>query len=137
MNIHATAVALAPDRGLLILGASGAGKSSLALRLMAFGAHLVADDRVDLHRDGQSLWASPPPAIAGKIEARGAGILQASALFPVQLLLAADLSQPETERLPPQREISFLGLALPLVRRLQDGHLEAVLLQWLKGERLA
>ncbi len=39
------AVALA-GRGILILGASGSGKSALALALVAGGAALVADDRV-------------------------------------------------------------------------------------------
>ena len=44
-TIHASAVALGPV-GLLIMGASGSGKSSLALELMARGAKLVADDQV-------------------------------------------------------------------------------------------
>ena len=37
INLHASAVAL-DGRGALILGASGSGKSGLALRLMALGA---------------------------------------------------------------------------------------------------
>lgn len=44
-HLHASAVALGP-RGLLILGAAGAGKTTLALALVALGAELVADDRV-------------------------------------------------------------------------------------------
>ncbi|MEO1532556.1 MAG: serine kinase, partial [Pseudomonadota bacterium] len=43
--LHASAVALG-ERGLLILGPSGAGKTRLALELVALGAELVADDRV-------------------------------------------------------------------------------------------
>ena len=35
-------------RGALILGRSGAGKSALALQLMALGADLVSDDRTEL-----------------------------------------------------------------------------------------
>ena len=41
--LHASTVAIA-GRGLLILGASGAGKSALALSLIALGAMLVADE---------------------------------------------------------------------------------------------
>jgi len=44
-TIHASCVAV-DGKGLLITGASGSGKSALALQLMAFGAHLIADDRV-------------------------------------------------------------------------------------------
>ena len=51
--LHGSCVALAAPpgvlpRGVLILGPSGAGKSTLALRLMALGATLVADDRVEV-----------------------------------------------------------------------------------------
>lgn len=48
-TIHASAVSLA-GRGLLILGASGTGKSGLALEMMSRGAVLIADDRVRLMR---------------------------------------------------------------------------------------
>ena len=43
-NIHASCVAMG-GHGVLLLGASGAGKSDLALRLIDEGAQLVADDR--------------------------------------------------------------------------------------------
>ena len=48
LRLHASCVALDPGRAVLILGPSGAGKSRLALGLMALGAHLVADDQVEL-----------------------------------------------------------------------------------------
>ena len=66
LNLHGSAVAL-EGRGLLILGASGTGKSALALRMMAHGARLVADDRVVLARRGDALIASAPPALRGTI----------------------------------------------------------------------
>lgn len=136
-NIHATAVALDAGRGVLILGPSGAGKSSLALRLMALGAQLVADDRVDLSHEGGQLVARAPATLSGLIEARGAGILHAERLAQARLLLAVDMGRDETDRLPPAREIAFLDVTLPLVLRLQHGHLEAVIMQWLKGGRQA
>lgn len=136
-NVHATAVALNAGRGVLILGASGAGKSELALRLMAFGAQLVADDRVDLSvRDGE-LWARAPAALSGLIEMRGVGILRADALPSARIVLVVDLDAQETERLPPRRARDLLGVSLPLVLRLQRGHLDVAVLQWLKGGRAA
>ncbi len=84
VNIHASCVVLrragdvfgAPeDCGVLLLGESGAGKSDLALRLIAEGAQLVADDRVELFMRDGALWAKPPRTLAGLIEARGVGIL--------------------------------------------------------------
>ncbi|WP_377386218.1 HPr kinase/phosphorylase [Rhodobacter lacus] len=133
--MHATAVALPPDRGVLILGPSGSGKSSLALRLMALGATLVADDRVQLSVEAGALIARCPAPIRGLIEARGAGILRAETLAAAQIVLAVDMGQDETARLPPEREITLLRQRLPLVLRLQHGHLEATILQWLKAGR--
>jgi serine kinase of HPr protein (carbohydrate metabolism regulator) len=83
VNIHATCIRLGragaafgapPDVGILLLGASGAGKSDLALRLIATGATLVADDRSELFVLRRALWARAPARIAGLIEIRGVGI---------------------------------------------------------------
>ncbi len=49
-TVHATCVAIL-GRGVLLLGESGSGKSSLALRLIDRGAMLVGDDRICLHAD--------------------------------------------------------------------------------------
>ena len=54
--IHANGVSF-DGKGLLILGASGAGKSSLTFEMIALGATLVSDDRTCLRVVGQSLWA--------------------------------------------------------------------------------
>jgi HPr kinase/phosphorylase len=102
---------------------------------MAFGARLVADDRVLLAVEEGALIARAPAPIAGLIEARGAGILRAETLAQARIVLAVDMGRDEAERLPPSREIAFLGVTLPLVLRLQHGHLEAVILQWLKAGR--
>ena len=66
-QIHATAVAL-EGLGILLRGPSGSGKSDLGIRLIDRGAVLIADDRVDLRRRGDNILASPPNALAGKIE---------------------------------------------------------------------
>ena len=117
-NLHGVAVA-AGGIGLLILGDSGAGKSALAARMIAdwpFGkVRLVADDRVLIHRHGDRLVARPHPAIAGRLEIRGLGIVGPPVLEAVVLRGLLRLSDAQAERLPedffPGDEL--LGLALP------------------------
>ena len=141
--MHGSCVALGPPacdppRGVLIVGPSGAGKSTLALQLMALGATLVADDRVVVAPDpnGPGLIARAPETIRGLIEARGVGLLAAETLDAAAIRLVVDLSQEETERLPPLRQTVLLGRSLPLVLRVQHGHLDVAVVQWLKGGRV-
>ena len=119
--VHATTVALG-DRGVLILGPSGSGKSALALHLMALGARLVADDRTILTSTPQGLVASCPPAGRGLIEARGVGILCAPTLDHVIIVLAVDLAQQETDRLPPRRKVTLHGHDIDLVHGVTSAH---------------
>lgn len=132
--VHGTAVSFA-GRALLILGPSGAGKSALALELLALGAGLIADDRTVLSLRGGHPVASAPPAIAGRVEARGIGILAAAPAPPAPVVLAADLGKLETERLPPERRIDLLGVAIPLVHKVAGPHFPAALLQYLRAGR--
>ena len=131
--LHATTVAL-NGRGLIILGASGSGKSALALQLMALGAQLVADDRTQITREGDSLIARPPPQIAGMIEARGIGLLQADHLESAPLHLAVNLDIRETERLPHPHHWTCQGLTLPCLHNPEAAHFPAALVQYLRGE---
>ena len=73
-TLHATAVAL-DGQAVLLLGPSGSGKSDLALRLVAAGWRLVADDRVVVTPNGDHLFASAPPRLTGLMEVRGVGIV--------------------------------------------------------------
>jgi HPr kinase/phosphorylase len=109
-NIHASCVVLgrageafgAPaDAGVLLLGDSGAGKSDLALRLIAQGAVLVADDRCELFLRDEALWARPPSTLAGLIELRGVGIVTLSHAAEARIALTVQLVAAETvPRLP-------------------------------------
>ena len=78
-SVHASCVLL-DDRGLLILGDSGAGKTTLALGLIdrwrraGRFARLVADDRTLLWTSGQRVLARPHPRLAGDYELYGYGI---------------------------------------------------------------
>ncbi|WP_240794119.1 HPr kinase/phosphorylase [Pseudorhodobacter turbinis] len=132
--IHATAVDVG-GFGILIRGASGTGKSSLALRLMAHGAKLVADDQTFLRRQDNTVWATCPPAIRGAIEARGIGLLAADALDEAKIALVVDLDCVESERLPPKRQTLLLGVPIDLVFGATSGHLPYGLLQLAHGGR--
>ena len=78
--LHATAVLVA-EGAVLIRGASGAGKSQLALALMAEARRrglftgLIGDDRVAVSPAGAHALVRGHPSIGGWIEERGSGIL--------------------------------------------------------------
>ncbi|MGD1881514.1 MAG: HPr kinase/phosphorylase [Paracoccaceae bacterium] len=132
--LHATTIAAA-GQGALISGASGSGKSSLALQLIALGAQLVSDDRTQIERDGDRLIASVPTSISGVIEARGIGILRATAAGPTALSVIIDLDQTEAARFPPLRHRSVLDVALPLLHKVENSAWPAALLQYLTAGR--
>ncbi len=129
-TLHASAVAIA-GRGVLIVGASGRGKSALALGLMALGADLVADDRTVLTaQDGDVILSAPAP-IRGLIEARHVGLLCAPAPECAPLRLVVDLDTPETERLPPPRVRRMLGIETALLHGVARGHFPAAIRQYM------
>ena len=132
--MHESCVAV-DGKAVLILGESGTGKSTLALTLMAFGADLVADDRVILQEDAGQVMASAPATIAGLIEARGVGILNADAIVNARLALVVDLDVVEGERLPTLRQITILGCKLPLLHRVEGIHFGPAILQLLRAGR--
>ncbi len=98
VNIHATCVRWG-RHGVLLLGASGAGKSDLALRLIGRGAKLVSDDRCDVSIERNRMVARPPRTIAGLLEVRGLGIVALPYARRAEIALVADLSG-RAERLP-------------------------------------
>ncbi len=121
----------------MICGASGSGKSGLALQLMAHGADLVADDRTLLTRQGAQVIADVPDTIRNRIEARGVGILSAPAVGPLPVALVIDLDTTETSRLPPRREIALLGVPIRLLRNVKMPHFPAAILKYLACGRIA
>ncbi|WP_372572706.1 HPr kinase/phosphorylase [Ruegeria jejuensis] len=134
-NIHASCVAV-DGNALLIVGRSGSGKSALALEMMALGAGLVADDRVDLLQEQAQVLASAPKHTAGLIEARGIGLLHAAPSAPLPVCYILDLDRPEITRMPAQVETMLLGCRLPLLGTPNAPHLAAALLQLLKAGRV-
>jgi HPr kinase/phosphorylase len=129
--VHGTALAAA-GRGLLILGSSGSGKSGLALRMIATGAELVADDRVELvfEQDDAGrpvLVARAPEVLRGLIEARGLGLLRLPARSAVRLALAVDLDRAPEARMPQANTIVYHGVALELIPGRDLPNVDAVL----------
>lgn len=121
----------------MITGASGRGKSSLALELMAYGATLVSDDRTLLRRQGDRLVARAPQSIKGQIEARGIGILAAHVSDSATVTLVVDLDHVTETRLPPRRSTTYIGVNLPLIYRTDKPAFAAAVLQCLKAGRSA
>jgi HPr kinase/phosphorylase len=119
-TVHASAVRIG-ETGILILGASGAGKSALALDLVDQGqlrgidSGVIGDDRIVLtQRDGQT-FASPAPHLAGMIEVRGSGIHAIDHIAQAPLYLAVRLvDENEAVRMPPEEPVEVLpGILLP------------------------
>lgn len=113
--VHGTTVAL-EGVGVLLRGPSGSGKSDLALRLIDGGARLVADDQTELTRSADGLVARAPATIAGRMEARGVGILRVPTVASAPVRLVVDMVPPDrVERLPEPQFCEYLQCSLPLL----------------------
>lgn len=111
--VHATVVARPYTdgwRGVMLTGASGSGKSDLALRLIQSGFRLVTDDYAHVWASDGALYATAPEAIAGRIEARGLGILPAPSWIVSRICLVARLTLEAVERLPEPRFETVQGV---------------------------
>lgn len=132
-NIHACAVVLA-DRGIVIAGRSGAGKTQFALalicRVAAAGtfARLVADDQLFLSVHYGRLICSAPDPIAGLVEVRGIGpvAIGHQPAAPVDLLVRL-VDREQAERLPEPRTEPLLGCEIPMLALAGDDREGAVL----------
>lgn len=112
--IHGTCVAIG-TRGVLIRGRSGAGKSDLALRLIAEGARLVADDQVMVSVAGGRLVARAPEPIRGLIEVRGVGLVPAPTAASARIALVVDLATAHAvPRLPEPQSTRIDGVDVPV-----------------------
>lgn len=135
VTIHASCVSV-DGKGVLIKGASGSGKSALALQLMAFGADLVADDRVAISAVPE-VQGRAPDGLKGLIEARHVGILKANYAESAEIVCVVDLDHAEEERLPPSRTITVMGSELPLFYKVESLHFAPAILQFLRAGRMA
>ena len=114
------------SRALMIIGAPGTGKSSLALALIDRGAVLIGDDSVVLDaRDGQ-LIASPHPKTRGLIEVRNLGLIDMPVCeaAPVALVLRLDEAAPRYVEGAESTQIA--GITLPLLHLWPGGAVQAL-----------
>jgi serine kinase of HPr protein (carbohydrate metabolism regulator) len=130
--------------GVLLTGASGVGKSELALELLSRGHRLVADDAAEFAIEQGVLRGRCPALLQGFIEVRSLGILNVRRLYGrrsvldttrLDLIVALDTvnAAPETglERLSGQRSMrSVIGVEVPTISiPVRLGHNLAVLVE--------
>ena len=109
--LHATCVAVA-GRAVLLVGASGSGKSDVALRMIEIGGVLVSDDQTEIGLENGVLTARPPKAIEGIIEARHVGLLRVHFMPSAAVALYVELVPEGTplERMPGSATHSLLDM---------------------------
>lgn len=126
--VHASAVVLG-ESGVMIRGASGDGKSTLALALVEAWdrrgdfACLVGDDRVMVRIVNGRAVVSPHEKLPGLAEWRGIGLIEQEHEPRAVLALIVDLETPEQQahrpRLPEADELRVDFHGLPEVARLR------------------
>jgi HPr kinase/phosphorylase len=114
--------------GVLLLGKSGIGKSETALDLVVRGHRLVADDVIQLRRQGAAVTGAPAGILGHHMEIRGLGIINIKDLFGVSAVrpakkieLVVELHEwsatEEYDRLGFEEQYEdVLGVAVPKVR---------------------
>jgi HPr kinase/phosphorylase len=129
--------------GVLLLGESGTGKSECALDLVTRGHRLVADDVVEIWREGPlGVIGRGPARIRHHMEIRGLGIINVRHLFGVaavrerkriELVIQLEAWRPdeEYERLGlVDRMHALLGVEIPMLRiPLSIGRNAAILVE--------
>jgi len=120
-NIHGTAI-LIGERGVLITGPSGNGKTTLALALLdhcrARGvfSRLVGDDQLFITAHGGRLVCRAPAAIAGLAEVHGIGPRQLAFEPTAVIDLVVRLVEPaEMARLQDEATETIDGCRLPRI----------------------
>lgn len=99
-------------KGVIIKGASGIGKSEIALELIKRGHLLVADDAVELYHLGQSIVGKAPEVLSNLLEIRGIGVIDVSKMFGISSILEKDKVDLiiQLDRWVPSREYTRIGV---------------------------
>ena len=112
--MHATCVDV-NGSGVLIVGRSGSGKSSLAINLLALGSKLVADDQCELIRKNNGFRISKPASLPKSIEIRGVGLVSVPMVNETSLDWVVNMDEVEKERMPTPRFTEIGGFRVPTV----------------------
>ena len=128
---HATAISV-DGRGAVLTGPSGSGKSSLAIRLIALGATLIADDQCEFWAQDGGGHVGRPSSLPEKIEARGIGLITVPTSQAAKVELVVDMSLTETARLPMEQKVSLLGHQVKMIRKAEADHFPSTILLYLR-----
>ena len=101
--------------GVLIVGRSGSGKSSLAINLLALGSKLVADDQCELVMKNNKIRISKPASLPNSVEIRGVGLVSVPMVIETSLDWVVNMDEAETERMPNLRFTEIDGYRVPTV----------------------
>lgn len=119
------------NRGILICGASGIGKSALCLLMIDRGAQLISDDQTILAAKHGALCAAPHPNIRGQLEVRNLGIVAMDAVadhVPISLKIILDHDAPRFRSSAGEERIC--GIAIPTLSIYPDMALAPLKLEY-------
>lgn len=142
-NHHCSVVRI-DGAGVMLEGATGSGKTSLALGLIdtartrGLAAAFVSDDQVLLSVDGNRLVAGAPAAIAGLAELRGFGITRVKYVESCEIDVIGRLEDEEgLPRMAEPRRTVIRGVELPLLAlpRRHEQQAVRIVLAWLAEYR--
>mgnify|MGYP005707521955 FL=1 len=118
-------------KGVLILGKSGSGKSSLALSLVANGAQLVCDDRAQLQVKNEILMMTKPPSLPSALEVRGLGLIKVPLITEARVDLLIDMELTSDSRLGGHK-MELFGVEIPCVKGQNFYGLSEAIIVWSK-----
>ena len=112
--MHATCVDI-NGSGVLIVGRSGSGKSSLAINLIALGSTLVADDQCEIVKKNNKLSVFKPTSLPSSIEIRGVGLVSVPMVVETSLDWVVNMDEAETQRMPDLQFTEIDGYRIPTI----------------------
>ena len=112
--MHATCVDI-NGSGVLIVGRSGSGKSSLAINLIALGSTLVADDQCEIVKKNNKLSVFKPTSLPTSIEIRGVGLVSVPMAVETSLDWVVNMDEAETQRMPDLQFTEIDGYRIPTI----------------------